>query len=73
MEYVSSSPELDFLGVARCLSWPRVSKVKTEHTQCQVVVLGYGQASEAPEDLPSTAVLRPGDVTFGGIELIELN
>lgn len=50
VEYVSSKSNLDFLGV------------RPEQSQCQVVVIGYGAQSEAPEDLPSSAVLRPGDV-----------
>lgn len=52
VEYVSSKPDLDFLGV------------RPEQSQCQVAVIGYGAQSESPssEDLPSSAVLRPGDV-----------
>eukprot|EP00913_Durusdinium_trenchii_P028852 g27053.t1 len=48
VEYVSSRPQMDFLGV------------RPEESLCHVVVIGYGAQSEAPtpEDLPSSAASR---------------
>ncbi|CAK8988397.1 unnamed protein product [Durusdinium trenchii] len=60
VEYVSSRPQMDFLGV------------RPEESLCHVVVIGYGAQSEAPtpEDLPSSAVLRPGDEMLGDVRRV---
>ncbi|CAJ1342021.1 unnamed protein product [Effrenium voratum] len=51
VEYVSSREDVAFLGV------------NPQQGVCQVAVLGYGSQAQVPQDeLPPSAVLKPGDV-----------